>query len=163
MLTRKSRLLLALTAATPLLFAACTDNNIFNPQGNAVGTYQLTVYAGRGMPNATFTIQPGDPDFPQAPNGGTFVVTNGNLVLNSDGSFVETNNFFTTPTGGSSIPSSFVSSGTWTLNGTSFTLSDPSRGRFVNGTLTDDVSGNIRVNYTENDGSGTIQSYEYAR
>lgn len=164
MLTRRSKWFLALSAATPLLFAACTDNNIFNPQGNAVGTYQLTVYAGRGMPNATFIIQPGDPDFPEAPNGGTFVVNNGSLVLNSDGSFIETNNFSTIPnTGGSSFPSSFQSSGTWTLNGTNFSLSDPSRGRFVNGTLTDDVSGNIRVNYQENDGSGTIQSYEYAR
>lgn len=162
MLTRKSRLLLGLIAATPLLFAACTDNNIFNPQGNAVGTYQLTVYAGHTMP-ATFPIQPGDPDFPDAPNGGTFVVNNGNLVLNSDGSFIETNNYSTIPTGGSSIPSSFQSSGTWTLNGTTFTLSDPSRGRFVNGTLTDDVNGNIKVNYMENDASGTIQSFEYAR
>ena len=50
MLTKRSRLLLGLTAAIPLLFAACTDNNIFNPQDNAVGTYDLSVYAGRTVP-----------------------------------------------------------------------------------------------------------------
>jgi hypothetical protein len=162
MLTRRSKWFLALSAATPLLFAACTDNNIFNPQGNAVGTYTLTVYAGHSMP-ASFIIQPGDPDFPEAPNGGTFVVTGGQLVLNSDGSFSEINNFSITPSGGSSQQSSFISSGTWTLNGTSFTLNDQSRGRFVNGTLTEDTAGNIRVNYQETDGSGTIQSFEYVR
>jgi len=162
MLTRRSKWFLALSAATPLLFAACTDNNIFNPQGNAVGTYQLTVYAGHTMP-ATFIIQPNDPDFPEAPNGGTFVVTGGQLVLNSDGSFSEINNFSTTPSGGSAIQSQFVSNGTWTLNGTSFSLNDQSRGRFVTGTLTEDVSGNIKVNYQENDGSGTVQSFEYSR
>ncbi len=90
MLTKKSSLLLGLTAAVPLLFAACTDNSIFNPMADASGTYQLTVYAGRTLP-ATFTIQPGDPNYPQAPNGGTLAVTGGNLVLSSNGTFVETN------------------------------------------------------------------------
>jgi hypothetical protein len=161
MLTKRSKLLLGLTAVTPLLFAACTDN-IFNPQGNAVGNYQLTVYAGRSMP-ATFIIQPGDPDFPEAPNGGTFVVTSGSLVLNSDGTFVEQNFFSTTPQGQSSQQSSFTSSGTWNLNGTSFSFSDPSRQRFVTGTLAEDVSGNIRVNYQEDDLNGTPQSFEYTR
>lgn len=162
MLTKKSRLLLGLTAAAPLLFAACTDNNIFNPMANAAGTYQLTVYAGRTLP-ATFTIQPGDPSFPQAPNGGTLAVTGGNLVLNNNGTFVETNNYTITPSGGSSQNVSFVSSGTWTLNGTSFTLSDPSRGRQVSGTLEADLNNNLTVNYTEDDGTGTFQSYEYKR
>ena len=162
MLTKRSRLLLSLTAVTPLLFAACTDNNIFNPQDNAVGTYQLTVYAGRSMP-ATFIIQPGDPDFPEAPNGGTFVVTSGTLSLNSDGTFFEENFFSTTPQGQSSQPSSFTSSGTWNVSGTNFSFSDPSRQRFVSGTVTEDVSGNVRVNYQENDANGTTQSYEYIR
>ena len=66
MLTRKSRLLLSLTAATLLLFAACTDNTLTNPLEDADGTYQLTVYAGRTAP-ATFTIQPDDPNYPQYP------------------------------------------------------------------------------------------------
>jgi hypothetical protein len=162
MLTRKSRLLLGLTAAVPLLFAACTDNNIFNPMANAAGTYQLTVYAGRTLP-ATFTIQPGDPNFPQAPNGGTLAVTGGNLVLSNNGTFTETNNYVITPSGGSQQNVQFVSSGTWNLNGTSFSLSDPSRGRQVSGTLEADLNNNLTVNYTEDDGTGTFQSYEYKR
>jgi hypothetical protein len=153
---------MSLTAAIPLLFAACTDNNIFNPQDDVVGNYQLTVYAGRTMP-ATFIIQPGDPDFPEAPNGGTFVVTSGSLVVNSNGTFIEENFFSTTPQGQSSQPSSFSSSGTWNLNGTSFSFSDPSRQRFVSGTVTSDGSGDVRVNYTEDDANGTPQSYEYRR
>jgi hypothetical protein len=125
MLTKKSRLLLTLTAATPLLFAACTDNGIFNPLNDASGTYQLTVYAGKTMP-ATFTIQAGDPNFPEAPNGGTLVVTDGTLVLQNTGSFVETNNYTITPTGQSGNAHQFVSSGTWTPNGKTFTLNDQS-------------------------------------
>jgi hypothetical protein len=162
MLTGKSRLLLGLTAAVPLLFAACTDNSIFNPMANASGTYQLTVYAGRTLP-ATFTIQPGDPNFPQAPNGGTLAVTDGNLALSNNGTFVETNNYVITPSGGSAQNVSFVSSGTWTLNGTTFSLSDPSRNRQVFGTLQADLNNNLTVNYTEDDGTGTFQSYEYKR
>jgi hypothetical protein len=162
MLTKKSSLLLGLTAAVPLLFAACTDNSIFNPMASAAGTYSLTVYAGRTIP-ASFTIQPGDPNYPQAPNGGTLLVTGGALDLSSNGTFVETNNYTITPNGGSSQNVQFVSSGTWTLNGTTFTLSDPSRNRQVTGTLQADVNNNLTVNYTENDGTGTFNSFEYKR
>jgi hypothetical protein len=163
MLTRKSRLLLALTAATPLLFAACTDNGIFNPMSDAAGTYQLAVYAGKRMP-ATYHILAGDSDFPQYPNGATFVVTSGTLVLNSNGTFVETNNFFATPTGqASETPPPFVSSGTWTLNGTSFTFSDLTLSRQVSGTLDANISNNLTIDYQESDGNGVIQSYEYIR
>jgi hypothetical protein len=162
MLTKKSRLLLTLTAATPLLFAACTDNGIFNPLQDASGTYQLTVYAGKTMP-ATFTIQPGDPNFPEAPNGGTLVVTDGTLVLQNNGSFVETNNYTITPSGQGGQAHQFVSSGTWTLSGTSFTLSDQTLQRFDTGTLDADANGNLTVNYTEDSGNGVFQSYEYKR
>ena len=162
MLTRKSRLLLALTAATPLLFAACTDNGIFNPMLDAAGTYQLTVYAGRSVP-ATFTIQPGDPDFPQFPNGATLDVTDGNLVLSNNGTFIETNNFIATPPGQAAQNLNFVSSGTWTLNGTAFSFSDPSRSRFVSGTLAPNIKNNLTINYQENDVTGVIQSFEYIR
>lgn len=162
MLTKKSRLLLTLTAATPLLFAACTDNGIFNPLLDASGTYQLTVYAGRTMP-ATFTINAGDPNFPTAPNGGTLVVTDGTLVLQNNGTFVETNNYTITPTGQSGQANQFVSSGTWTLSGTSFTLSDQQLQRFDTGTLDADANGRLTVNYTEDSGNGTFQSYEYKR
>jgi hypothetical protein len=162
MLTKKSRLLLTLTAATPLLFAACTDNGIFNPLSNAAGTYQLTVYAGKTMP-ATFTIQPGDPNFPDAPNGGTLVVTDGTLVLQNNGTFVETNNYTITPSGQNGIAHQFVSSGTWTLSGTTFTLTDQSLQRFDTGTLDTDANGRLTVNYTEDSGNGVFQSFEYKR
>jgi len=162
MLTKKSRLLLTLTAATPLLFAACTDNGIFNPLQDASGTYQLTVYAGKTIP-ATFIIQAGDPGFPEAPNGGTLVVTDGTLVLQNSGAFVETNNYTITPTGQSGQAHQFVSSGTWSLNGTDFTLSDQSLQRFDTGTLAPDANGNLTVNYTEDGGNGVFQSFEYKR
>jgi hypothetical protein len=162
MLTKKSRLLLTLSAATPLLFAACTDNGIFNPLQDASGTYQLTVYAGRTMP-ATFTIQPGDPNFPEAPNGGTLVVTDGTLVLQNNGAFVETNNYTITPSGQSGTAHQFVSSGTWTLNGTTFTLSDQALQRFDTGTLDTDANGRLTVNYSEDSGNGVLQSFEYKR
>jgi hypothetical protein len=162
MLTKKSRLLLTLTAATPLLFAACTDNGVFNPLLDAAGTYQLTVYAGKTMP-ATFIIQAGDPQFPEAPNGGTLVVTDGTLVLQNSGAFVETNNYTITPTGQSGVAHQFVSSGTWTLNGTDFTLSDQSLQRFDTGTLAADANGTLTVNYTEDGGNGVFQSFEYKR
>ena len=162
MLTKKSRLLLTLTAATPLLFAACTDNGIFNPLQDASGTYQLTVYAGKTIP-ATFIIQAGDPAFPEAPNGGTLVITDGTLVLQNSGAFVETNNYTITPTGQSGQAHQFVSSGTWSLNGTDFTLSDQSLQRFDTGTLAPDANGNLTVNYTEDGGNGVFQSFEYKR
>ncbi|HEX7594815.1 MAG TPA: hypothetical protein VF387_00600 [Gemmatimonadaceae bacterium] len=162
MLTKKSRLLLTLSAATPLLFAACTDNGIFNPLQDASGTYQLTVYAGRTIP-ATFTINPGDPNFPEAPNGGTFVVTDGTLVLQNNGAFVETNNYTITPTGQSGTAHQFVSSGTWSLSGTSFSLSDQQLQRFDTGTLDADANGRLTVNYTEDAGNGQFQSFEYKR
>jgi len=160
MLTKKSRLLLTLTAATPLFFAACTDNGIFNPLNNASGTYQLTVYAGKTIP-ATFTIQPNDPQFPEAPNGGTLVVTDGTLVLQNNGSFVETNNYTITPSGQNGIAHQFVANGTWTLNGTTFTLNDQANQRFDTGTLDTDANGRLTVNYTEDSGNGVFQAFEY--
>ena len=157
MLTKTSRLLLGLTVATPLLFAACTDNNIFNPMADAAGTYQLTVYAGKSLP-ANYQIQPGDATYP---NGATFVVVGGNLALSTNGTFIETNNYVITPTGQPSGNSSFVSSGSWTVNGTSLSLNAPAQNgrssRFVTGTL--DVN---TINYQENSGTG-LESFEYKR
>lgn len=163
MLTKKAKLLLGLTAATPLLFAACTDNTLTNPLNDAAGTYQLTVYAGRGIP-ATYTIQPGDPNFPQAPNGGTFVVSGGTMVLNTNGTFIETNDYVITPTGGAGVPDSFVSSGTWTLSGENFSFSAPpqnnSNARNISGTLALDANSVLTINYQEFNGAG-FDSYEY--
>jgi len=162
MLTRQSRLLLGLTVAIPLLFAACTDNSIFNPMSNAAGDYQLTVYAGKSMP-ATYLVQAGYPNCPPLPNGGTFVVTSGDLMLNNNGTFFETNNYSCTAvTGGATTTSHFLSSGTWTLNGTSFSLSDPALSRLVFGTLDLNIN-NGTINFMEDDGTGIMQSYEYIR
>lgn len=156
---RHTKRLLSLTAV--LLFAAC-DNGITNPFNEAVGTYQLTVYAGRSIP-ANYTIQPGDPNYPQYPNGATFVVSGGDLVLNSNGTFVETNDYVTTPTGGAAQNSSFVSSGTWTLSGTNtLYLTAPAQNgnsaRNVQGTLDIDT-----ITYQEDNGAGGFDSFEYKR
>jgi hypothetical protein len=162
MLTKKVGMLLVLTVATPLLFAACTDNGIFNPNQNASGNYQLTVYSGRSIP-AHFTIQPNDPLYPEYPNGATFDVTSGNLALSSNGTFVETNNFVVTPTGSASQSQSFTRSGTWTINfGTDLTLFIPAQNNNPSETLdaTLDVD---TITYQEADASGTLQSYEYKR
>src|SRR3954469_2126918 len=132
---RHTKRLLSLVAVMTL--AACTDNGIFNPNQDFSGTYTLTVFAGRSVP-ATYTFQPGDPDFP---NGGTFVVNNGSLSLNSNGTFTETNNYTTTQNGQSPVQSSFVSSGTWTVNGNTFHLFAPSQ----NGNPSRDVSGTVDV------------------
>jgi hypothetical protein len=152
-----------LTFIAVMLIAACTDNGIFNPLDDASGTYQLTVYAGKSIP-ATYVIQAGDPNYPNYPNGATFVVTSGTMVLNSNGTFVETNNYTTTPTGGPSSNSQFVSSGTWTLNGTTFSLFAPPQNgnasRSVTGTLTADQSFHT-INYQEDNGNGGSDAFEY--
>ncbi len=157
MLTRKSKLLLSLTAAIPLAFAACVDNSLIGPYGDVAGTYQLTVFQGRTVP-VTFTYQPGE--VPQLPNGGTIRWTDGTLELRSNGTFREINNYIITPSGGSSVSDSYVSNGTFTVNGTSFTLSAPQTSqesaRFASGTIDID-----RINYTEDDGFGGQLAYEY--
>jgi hypothetical protein len=166
MLTRKTRLFLSLTAATPLLFAAaCTDNGILNPLSNAAGTYQLTVYAGRTLV-AHYVIQPNDPFFSaDAPNGGTLDVTDGSLDLNTNGTYIEINNYVITPSGGSPITRFFRSQGTWTMNvNNDVTLSSQAENRLVTGTWTADTSRGVEtINYQEPNGSGGVDSFEYAR
>ncbi len=159
MLTRKARLLLGLTAATPLLFAACHDNGILSPYPDLAGTYQLTVFAAATLP-VTYTYTAGQ--ISALPNGGTITWTDGTMVLRSDGSFTETNNYVITPSGGAGQNSSFVSIGTFTVNGTAFTLAAPAQSqtsaRFATGTLDLD-----RINYVEDNGDGTTSAYEYRR
>ncbi len=156
MLTRKAKLLLSLTAATPLLFVACTDNTLLGPLAEAAGTYQLTVYAGKTL-IAHYTIQPNDPNYPQYPNGATLDVVDGTMVLNSNGTYIETNNYVITPTGSAAQNSYFVSQGTWTLSGTDWTLTAPAQGsngpRYLTGTLSLNT-----INYQE-----ANEAYEYRR
>jgi len=158
MLTRKAKLLLSLTAATPLLFAACTDNSLTGPYGDVAGTYQLTVFQG-ATPPVTHTYQAGQIN--ALPNGGTIQWTDGTMVLNSNGTFTETNNYIITPTGEQSRSSAFVSIGTYTVDGTFFTLSAPAQSqiaaRYAEGTIDLD-----RINYIEDDG-GVSLAYEYRR
>ena len=163
MFTKTSRLLLGLTVATPLLFAACTDNNIFNPMANAAGTYQLTVYAGKTL-TAHYLIPQGDATYP---NGASFDVVGGDLELSSNGTFIETNNYVITPTGQASFTQQFTSRGTWTLNGTALTLNAPAQNgrpsRFVTGTLAPNINNNLTINYQEDNAAGGVDSFEYIR
>jgi hypothetical protein len=160
MLTRKARLLLSLTAATPLLFAACHDYGILDPRADAAGTYELTVFAGHSMPNATVNYPPNDPNFDS--RGGSLVATDGTLVLNQNGTFTETNHIIVNVNGAGSTNSIFTSSGTWTVNGDVFTLSDPNKNRQVSGELALNFDNNYAVSYLEN-GTGSVQPYEYIR
>jgi hypothetical protein len=158
MLTRKAKLLLSLTVATPILFAACVDNTLIGPYRDVAGTYQLTVFSG-ATPPVTFTYAP-NPQSPIIPNGGTLTWTDGTMVLNSNGTFTERNNYDYQDNGGSSGRDSFVSTGTFTVNGTDFTLSAPAQSgilaRFATGSLVTN-----RINYVEDNGNGTSSAYEY--
>ena len=160
MLTRKAKLLLSLTVATPMLFAACVDNTLIGPYRDIAGTYQLTVFSGATLP-VTFTYASNQNSV--VPNGGTITWTDGTMVLNSNGTFTERNNYDYQDNGGSSGRSAFVSTGTFTVNGTDFTLSAPAQSgiaaRFGTGSL---VTGSIsRINYVEDNGNGTTSAYEY--
>ena len=149
-----------------LLIAACTDNGIFNPLNNAAGTYTLTVYAGK-TPPATYIIQPNDPSYPQYPNGATYVITDGQIGLRSDGTLTEVNNYTVTPNGQSSQSGSFIRNGTWTVNNTDLTLFIPAQNNLPQltdfGTLTEDANGRLTINYSEDNGTGGFDSFEYKR
>jgi hypothetical protein len=157
MFMRQTKRFLSLIAV--MAIAACTDNSITNPYNNVAGTYQLTVFAGRTLP-ATYTYSAGQ--IQALPNGGTIQWTDGTMVLNSNGTFVETNNFIVSPNGSSSYSDSFISSGTYTVSGINFTLSAPPQNqtaqRYATGTIQFDT-----INYDENNGDGTTSQYEYSR
>ena len=154
---RQTKRILSLIAV--LAIAACTDNSITNPYNNVAGTYQLTVFAGRTLP-ATYTYSAGQVGL--IPNGGTLQWTDGTMVLNSDGTFVETNNYVATDNVNGSTSGSFRSSGTYTVNGINFTLSAPPQNqtaqRYATGTIQFDT-----INYDEDNDDGTTSQYEYRR
>lgn len=153
----RTRGLLSLGAL--LIVAGCTDNSITSPYRDAAGTYQLTVFAGRSLP-ATYTYQAGQ--ISALPNGGTIQWTDGTMVLNSDRTFVETNNYTITPTGGTSSTGSFTSTGTYRIDGTAFTLSSPAQNQSAARSATGSIELDT-INYDEDNGDGTTSSYEYRR
>jgi hypothetical protein len=158
MFTGKSRLVLSLIAASSLVFAACTDNTVANPLVSAAGTYQLTLFRGTAPP-VTDTYAVGSSTLPQ---GGTVTWTGGNIVLSSNGTFVETNNYtVVSPAGAAPQNSAFVSSGTYTVNGSNFSLSAPQQ----NGVGARSAAGTIdatTITYQESNGTG-LDTFQYKR
>jgi hypothetical protein len=159
MLMRNTKRLLSVIAV--MAVAACTDNSINGPYGNVAGTYQLTVFSGRTVPTTPFGPYPAG-QFSELPNGGTIQWTDGTMVLNSNGTFVETNNYVANDNVNGSHSGSFVSNGTYTVSGSNFTLSAPAQNgvpqRFATGTIQFNT-----INYDEDNGDGTTSSYEYQR
>lgn len=162
MLTRTLRLVLGPTAATLLLLvAACTNSDPVSPLAKAAGQYQMTLFRGGPLP-VTDTYMAAD-SIRSLPNGGTVTWTDGIMVLNSDGTFVETNNYTLNPTGGTtSSTGAFVSKGKYTVSGTTFTLSVAAipqqvAARFAIGTISAST-----INYQESNGV-RLDTFEYKR
>jgi hypothetical protein len=158
MSTKRVIRLLSVGALVPLLLSSCDSSNTFDPFEDAVGTYDLSVYAGRSLP-ATFTCQPGECGMT---NGGTFVANSGTLVLDDDGTFLETNHYTQTPTGGSPQQSTFVSSGVYDIVGDNeIQLFAPAQNglgaRTLNATI--EYGGPFVTIHYEEDG----EDYEYRR
>ena len=158
MLTTRVKRVITL-AALPAILAACVDNTGIGPYADVAGEYQLTIFSSSSVP-VTYTYSPGQ--IGALPNGGTIEWTDGSMVLNSNGTFVETNNYIITPNGGASSSNFFRSTGTFTVNGIDFTLSAPvqnqTSARFAQGTIQ-----NNRINYQEDDGNGGVAVFEYIR
>ncbi|MDQ3674949.1 MAG: hypothetical protein M3365_11295 [Gemmatimonadota bacterium] len=148
--------LLSVAALAPVLLTSCDSSNTFDPFQDAVGTYELSVYQGSSVP-VTFPCNIGTCGY----TNGTFRVNDGTLVLHEDGTFVETNHFTATQTGGGSQNQTYISEGTYEINDDELFLYAPpqnnSAERFIDATF--QYGGNdVRINYTENG-----FSYEYRR
>ncbi|HEV2018150.1 MAG TPA: hypothetical protein VGQ98_07550 [Gemmatimonadaceae bacterium] len=162
MLTRTVRIILGLTAATPLLLvAACSNNDPVSPLSAAAGEYQMTLFRGGALPMTdTFTAADG---ITSLPNGGTVTWTDGTMVLSSDGTFVETNNYTLTPTGSTTTSTgAFVSIGRYSVSGTTFSLSvaavpQQAAARSAIGTISAST-----IDYQEYNGVG-FDTFEYKR
>jgi len=149
--------LLSVAAIAPLLLTSCDSNNPFDPSDDAAGTYSLTIYADRSVP-VTFPCDPGQCGLT---NGGTFRVNDGTIVLSRNGTFVETNHYTTTPSGGSAQPTTFHSEGTYEIFGDQIEFYAPPQNgfdeRIFNG-IFEYADDDIRISYEE-DGA----TYEYIR
>src|ERR1700737_1588142 len=144
MLTKTFRLILGLTAATPLLLVdGCSGSDPISPLVKAAGQYQLTLFRG-GPPPVTDTYTAAD-SITSLPNGGTVTWTDGTMVLNSDGTFIETDNYRLDPTGGT----------TFTLTVAAIPQQVPAR--FATGTISAST-----INYQESNGV-TFDTFEYKR
>lgn len=154
MLNKRVRRVLGALALAPLLITACDGNNPFDPFADAMGTYDLTIFANRSMP-ATFVCNPGQ--CPEIPNGGTIRVNNGTLTLDNNGTYVERNNFTLNETGSPTRNDPFVSIGTFSINGGNLSLNDDNGTRFVSGSV-DYLPNEVRISYQE-EGVG----YEYVK
>jgi hypothetical protein len=159
MLTKNTRVALALTAAVPLLFSACKDNNLVTPE-NVVGTYQLSLFRGQ-LPPVTDTYQASD-GVPGFPNGGTATWTDGTIVLDANGNFAETDNVTLAPTGGTTQPSAFTSLGTYRLSGNSIIFTAPPQDNLNGRSFTGTVTVNS-ISYQESNGQGGFDLFEYRR
>ena len=162
MLTKTFRLILGITAATPLLLVdGCSGSDPISPLVKAAGQYQLTLFRG-GPPPVTDTYTAAD-SITSLPNGGTVTWTDGTMVLNSDGSFIETDNYRLNPTGSTtSSAGAFVSMGKYTVSGTTFTLTVAAipqqiPARFATGTISAST-----ITYQESNGV-TFDTFEYQR
>jgi hypothetical protein len=155
--TKRVLRLLSVAAIVPLLLTSCDSSNNFDPFEDAVGTYELSVYAGSSVP-ITFNCDPGECGLT---NGGTFRVNDGTLILYEDGTFTETNHYTTTPSGGSAQATTFVSTGVYEIFDDDIELFAPAQNgigsRSLNGSFI--YGGNdVRIRYTEEG-----EQYEYRR
>jgi hypothetical protein len=93
-----------------VLLAACNDATVVN--GDASGSYALTAINGSPLP---FTVAANATD--------SAVVTSGSVVINADGSFVETLSADVT-TGGVTTTNTSVCPGNYVQRGNAFTFSE---------------------------------------
>jgi hypothetical protein len=94
------------------LVAACNDSTAVN--GDASGTYPLSTINGSGLP---FILQATATD--------TLVIKSGSMVINADGTFVETLTADET-TGGVTTSQTNVCPGNYVQRGNSFTFNEAS-------------------------------------
>ena len=153
---------MGLTAAIPLLLlAACSGSDSVSPLAKAAGQYQMILFRGGPLP-VTDTYTAAD-SITSLPNGGTVTWTDGTMVLISDGTFIETNNYRLNPTGSAtSSTGAFVSTGKYTVSGTTFTLSVAAIPQQVAARFATDTISASTISYQESNGV-SFDTFEYKR